>query len=72
MEYDPRTCITAGELRAAGIEVDEKIPDVGWIPRVALELGTTKVDMDGDTIVCSATMNVTEPFRWITLDAVIK
>jgi len=41
MEYDSRTCITVGELRAMGFTVDGVISDGAWIDRtkVYVDLG---------------------------------
>ena len=30
--YDPETCTTAGELRRAGMPIDERIPNCAWAP----------------------------------------
>ncbi len=36
--YDEAMCITAGQLRAVGITVPEKIPDYAWVPRRSVKL----------------------------------
>lgn len=66
-EYDPKTCITAGELRAAGFVIPDDIPNVGWVRR-------TSIDWDGDVAIeeidhkirASVKFRFTEPFQWIT------
>jgi hypothetical protein len=35
-KYNEETCIHAGELRAMGFEIDERIPDCAWVHRSAL------------------------------------
>lgn len=32
-DYDPASCVTAGELRAMGCAVPEKVPDCAWVPK---------------------------------------
>lgn len=68
-EYDPETCATAGELRAAGYPIPESVPDCGWIPRHAIRVeaaGGGSIAPDGRmTISLRATF--TMPFQWIAV-----
>jgi len=66
-EYDEVTCITAGELRAAGAVVPENIPDCGWVPRHALRYEVGKATGDPATGRFSVGIGVTflQPFRWL-------
>lgn len=68
VEYNPNTCITAGELRSMGIPIPESIPDCGWVSRHAIEFkekscietkeyGKLKFEFD---------VKVHEPFHWVT------
>jgi hypothetical protein len=71
-EYDPATCITAGELRAVGIPVPESVPDCGWIPRGSMAPGpeepTTSYDPATGIITAMIPTCFTQPFRWFELD----
>lgn len=69
MEYDPRTCITAGQLRAAGAPVDDDLPDCAWVPwaSVDYEVGKATGGPDLGSITCPITMTFSEPFRWVSL-----
>ena len=75
-EYDEATCVTAGDLRAMGIQLPENIPDCGWVHRDALEISSTSVgpplpSPDGK-ITIDVVMKLTKPFRWIELDLVVE
>jgi hypothetical protein len=66
-EYDPKTCITAGELRAARVEVPDSIPDCGWVPKASIRLGVPEGSVDGDgNLVINTPVEFTEPMRWIS------
>lgn len=67
-EYNAATCVTAGELRAMGISVDAAVPDVGWVPRTAVEYGAPDVAVDPNDRRCViTTIPVTfhAPWRWV-------
>lgn len=68
MEYDPETCITAGELRKVGlINLPDNVPDCAWIPRWAYELGVdecTESDEEQGQVGIRMTVRFTQPFRW--------
>lgn len=72
-EYDPETCLTAGELRATGAHVPENIPDCAWVPRCSVVVRRPpSVDIDpiDPTIIrVDTTMEFTAPFRWIKVEA---
>ena len=74
-EYDPAIRITAGELRALGLDLPENIPDCGHVSRtairhVALTENPIKLMADG-AVQFGIDVFIDEPFYWITLDAVI-
>ncbi len=74
-EYDPETCITAGELRAQGFHIPESIPDAGWIPRLSMKVESVAPrgePNDERRIDFSMMVSFSEPFRWIKIDAVIE
>lgn len=67
-EYDAATCITAGELREAGMVIETDIPDCAWIPHISITYGRTLAashDAASGTIILSLVMHVSEPFRWV-------
>ena len=77
MEYDEKTCVTAGELRASSVPVPADIPDCGWIPRGSIRFGSLKTCMEAPDYVhgiVRMTLPVvfTVPFRWIKIDMVFK
>ena len=76
MEYNPDTCITAGELRAMGASILDTIPDCAWIPRHALKplsYSVEAVTVDAATrFDVTWQCEITEPFRWITINGTIK
>ena len=75
-EYDPQTCITAGELRASGIQIPQDIPDCGWVPRWAV------VPIPGSAVVTEKekgcllsvgfSLTTTVPFQWITMSCTVQ
>ncbi len=76
--YDAATCITAGELRAMGAEIDSAIPDCGWIPRNSWKFGKTSATADTVGKITSATiisltteMILTVPFQWISITCTV-
>lgn len=75
-EYDEVTCITAGEIRAAGIAVPGNIPDCGWVPRTSLQYETVAAPARSPKLakgVVAMTIRVrfSQPFRWIAIDVTI-
>lgn len=73
-EYDEKTCVTAGELRARGVPVPEDIPDVAWVPRASLvvKTGEAKMGDEPGKIVLSLAVEFTAPFRWLELSCTIE
>lgn len=64
--YDAKTCVTAGELRAAGFTIPDDIPNVGWVPRRSITWdGDVSVEEIDHKLRASVTLRFTEPFRWI-------
>jgi hypothetical protein len=67
-KYDPKTCITAGELREVGIMVPDTIPDQAWIPRHAMMphlAGVKSKDDDPSMVEAKIEIDLTVPFRWV-------
>jgi len=72
--YDPRTCITARELRECGIPVPESIPGVAWIARSAIRLTLApggQENPDGG-FTLNLNVNFNAPLEWIQIDWVIE
>lgn len=36
-KYDPKTCVTAKELREGGVQIPLEIPDHAWVPKLAVQ-----------------------------------
>ena len=79
-EYDPKTCITAGELRAASIPIPPHIPDVAWVRKNSVFVDHTKCMLSlGDgfkprlegSFVLDFSIDFTEPFYWVKIDITI-
>lgn len=75
-EYDPETCITAGERRAQGFHVPDSIPDAGWIPRLSMRLESmapvvNQPDKTERRLDVSMMVSFSEPFRWIEINSTI-
>lgn len=63
--------ISAGELREAGFEIDESIPDVAVVPRYALKFGKVQnieVSQGGDCASMDILFTVACPFKWYSID----
>lgn len=70
--YNAWTCVTAGELREAGIPIDEKIPDCAWIPRASMELKVGEPTFGADrSLSCELSISFGEPFHWVSVDVTI-
>ena len=66
-EYNSETCITAGELRAIGVAIPAEVPDCGWVPRSAVTYSGPQVTVDGNRIDCTAAIQFSVPFQWISV-----
>lgn len=64
-EYDPKTCITAGELRAMGCSIPSTIPDCGWVHRSAVHFGESTSKLEGDDLIIDLSVSFDESFRWV-------
>lgn len=66
-EYDPETCVTAGELRESGFNVSGRVPDCAWVTRNTffLDLGSlTLTDEDNGVTNVHWDVYCQQPFRW--------
>ena len=66
-EYSEEDCITAGELRAMGCEISDRIPDCAWVPRYSIIMNAGETRIEGDKVVCDVYVGFLEPFKWINL-----
>lgn len=69
-EYDPKTCITAKELRECKISIPESIPDCAWCPRASLLFGgdpKVKITESGEVRMTGVEVVFTMPLQWINL-----
>jgi hypothetical protein len=67
-EYDPVTCVTAGELRALGAEIPDAVPDCGWVSRAALLYDNSpEVTVEGSRMSIHMSATIDEPFKWINV-----
>ena len=60
--------ISAGELRAAGYDIAEKIPDCAVIPRWAIRMKAGKARAEGDVLKMDLEVSFLMPFTWVTID----
>lgn len=74
-EYDPATCITAGELREMGFPVPDEIPDCGWVPRTEMVMNaepeSTPEDINAQILRMDMRLDFKVPFKWIEFKSVI-
>ena len=73
MKYDLETCVSAGELRSGGIDIEPDIPDCAWIPRKSIDINFDAAKKGSLERVFDLTYTIifTEPFRWVHIDGVI-
>jgi len=68
-QYNPETCVHAGELRERGYDIPESIPDCAWIPRDAMvpteDFNVEKDHSDDKLFHFSVGVVFTQPFRWV-------
>lgn len=72
-EFDPETCITAGELRAKGLHVEDSVPDCGWVPTQSIQFDaipqknelTDEQRAWREFPTLDITITFMEPFRWV-------
>jgi hypothetical protein len=68
-EYNEHDCITAQELREAGVPVPDNIPDCGWIPREAWKWRVEDiVEISEGRGRATIVVKFTEPFRWAEVE----
>ena len=69
-EYDAKICMTAREIRAMGIQVPERIPDVAWIYRSEFNFDLDSLQCWGDAedtgkVHMRIKACFSGPFRWV-------
>ena len=78
--YDEALHITAAEIREMGTKLSAAIPDCAWVPRNSMitrlaAAPTTPVErtmpVDGFSFAVPLLITFTQPFRWVTVNAVI-
>ena len=81
LEFDPETCITAGELRSMGISVPSSVPDCGWVRRSSIlrayvEPRTVsyvepRIPADENVLSITYQLSFTEEFKWVTVNLTV-
>ncbi len=66
--------VTAGELRAMGAELDERIPDCATIRSecVKMSLGKVSGAQTGRTLRVPIALEFTEPFSWVEIEGTVE
>lgn len=69
--------ISAGELRAIGLNVPADIPDCATVPRCSVhyKAGDDKPDqvaIDSNVLVVDIAVTFSEPFKWFEATVVVK
>lgn len=67
-QYDPKTCVTAGELRTMGLDIPSPIPNCAWVPRRAICFGEPEVTAEDDVVHASIPTIVNAPFKWVNVE----
>lgn len=57
--------VTAGELRALGVPIPERIPDAARVPRSAIKTEVGDVEEDGTAYTITITYKFDASFEWI-------
>lgn len=76
-EYDPKTCITAGEFREMGATLPEGIPDCAWVPRdsvtwsLAIDVSPNPPPPERGKISVPLMILFNKPFKWVEIKATI-
>jgi len=70
-ERDPER-LYAGDLRAAGVDIPETIPDCASVARSSVRLGEPEIGGDPDQGLITGTIPIiwTEPFEWYSFNLV--
>jgi len=63
-DYDPKTCVTAEELRAMGVVFDADVPDCAWVPRASLVPDPGSCVLKADEPWLKARIRVGPRFKW--------
>lgn len=68
-QYDSKVHVTAGELRAAGLDIPDTVPDTGWVPRSSIKTEVEDSETLEDGVVSfGLTHEFTQPFRWLRVE----
>ncbi len=79
-QFDPLTCVHAGDLREQGYEIPGDIPDCAWVHRASIRYEAEMPDRQmTDTekrnrIFPPVTIKMIfdEPFRWININGTVE
>jgi hypothetical protein len=63
--------IHAGDLRALGVTLDERIPDCAWVPASSVHFDAASSRVEGDTASLNVSMKFDQPFKWIEVPIMI-
>ena len=73
MEYDEKTCITAGELRQLSIvKIPDDIPDCAWVPRSSLSICPEGATVDKKNGILTMPIQFTVPFKSISIEMTLE
>lgn len=65
MAFDPETCITAAQLRWAGVQVPKNVSDTAWIRRAAVIVQSVPRPPSSNAFISLACkVTFIEPFWW--------
>ncbi len=71
-EYDPKTCVTAKELRSYGVQIPLAIPDPAWVPkkhvRYDVKASVSTVDEEKQRINYVTPVHIDVEFKWISVE----
>lgn len=71
-DYDPATCVTAAELRAAGHAIPAEVPDCAWVPRDSLRPSIGHARVEGGVAYATVSVTFTAPFTWLETTVEVK
>ena len=71
-DYDPASCVLAGELRGMGMVIPGHVPDAAWVPRSCVVVTRSGVFQEPGGLMCVVEFRITGPFRWVSVSVDVK
>lgn len=67
-DFNPDTCITAGQIRAMGGTIPDTVPDCAWVHRKHMKVAFEPAEAgEGLEVHLNAIITFTAPMEWVTV-----